>query len=110
MPTYIQQSIGLNLRFWVGSGQRNACFLTAVPSRMRTLDWLAFGILSPKIGTAVVDRELVANAGRMLNVTTLGTYTTEAPSSADEAVDKVNFKNGFCRRVIGRSEIERAKS
>ena len=70
----------------------------------------AFSKLSPKIGTAVVDRELVANGGRMLNVTTLGTNTTEAQSSAYEAVDKVNFKSGFCRRDIGWNEVERARS
>jgi len=62
---------------------------------------LAYGKLSAKIATAVADRELVANGGIMLNVTTLGTYTNEAQSSAYEAVDKVNFKNGFCRRAIG---------
>lgn len=57
-----------------------------------------------------MDRELVAHGGRRLNVTTLGTNTTEAQSSAYEAVDKVNFKSGFCRRDIGWSEFERAKS
>ena len=42
-----------------------------------------------------MDRELVANGGIILKVKPLGTYTIEAQSSSCEAVDKVNFKNGF---------------
>lgn len=61
----------------------------------------AFSKLSPKIGTAVVDRELVADGGRVLNLTTMGANTTEAQTKAYEAVDKVNFKSGFCRCDIG---------
>ncbi len=58
-------------------------------------------------GTAVVDKKLVANGGRVLNVTALGDNTTEAQAKAYEAVDKVNFETGFCRRDIGWREVER---
>lgn len=60
-------------------------------------------------GTAIADGKLVANGGRVLNVTALGENTTEAQSKAYEAVDKVNFKDGFCRRDIGWREVEREK-
>ncbi|MGB5483419.1 phosphoribosylglycinamide synthetase C domain-containing protein [Parasphingorhabdus sp.] len=56
-----------------------------------------------------MDRELVANGGLVPNVTILGTNTAEAQSSAYKAVDKVNFKSGFCRRDIGWSKVERAR-
>jgi phosphoribosylamine-glycine ligase len=85
----------------VENGRSEVLFLRSVTSRKRTLDLSAFSKLSPKIGTAVVDRELVATGGRMLNVTTLGTNIAEAQSSACEAVDKVSFKSGFCRHDIG---------
>ena len=58
-------------------------------------------------GTAVVDKKLVANGGRVLNVTTLGNNTTEAQAKAYAAVDKVDFESGFCRRDIGWREVER---
>lgn len=57
-----------------------------------------------------MDRELVANGYRALNVTALGANTTEAQSKAYEAVDKVNFKSSFCRRDIAWREVERARS
>ncbi len=58
-------------------------------------------------GTAVVDDKLVANGGRVLNVTALGEKTSEAQANAYAAVDKIDFKSGFCRRDIGWREVER---
>ncbi len=58
-------------------------------------------------GTAVVDGKLVASGGRVLNVTALGDNTTEAQARAYEAVDKIIFEGGFCRRDIGWREVER---
>ena len=58
-------------------------------------------------GTAVVDGKLVANGGRVLNVTALGENTTEAQAKAYEAVDTISFETGFCRRDIGWREVER---
>ena len=61
-------------------------------------------------GTAVVDRELIANGGRVLNVTALGANVTEAQAKAYAAVDKVDFPSGFCRRDIGWREVQREAS
>jgi phosphoribosylamine---glycine ligase len=58
-------------------------------------------------GTAVTDGHLVANGGRVLNVTATGDTVTEAQAAAYEAVDVISFETGFCRRDIGWREIER---
>ncbi len=53
---------------------------------------------------------LVANGGRVLNVTAMGANVTEAKAAAYEAVDAIGFKSGFCRRDIGWREVEREGS
>ncbi|WFL78595.1 phosphoribosylamine--glycine ligase [Altererythrobacter arenosus] len=58
-------------------------------------------------GTALKDGELVANGGRVLNVTAIGRSVTEAKASAYRAVDSVDFPSGFFRRDIGWREVER---
>jgi phosphoribosylamine---glycine ligase len=58
-------------------------------------------------GTAMADGHLVANGGRVLNVTATGDTVTEAQASAYQAVDTISFETGFCRRDIGWREIER---
>ena len=58
-------------------------------------------------GTALNDGTLVANGGRVLNVTAMGANVTEAQSAAYRAVDAVRFESGFCRRDIGWREVER---
>ena len=58
-------------------------------------------------GTAVKDGTLVANGGRVLNVTATGANVTEAKAKAYEAVDKIDFASGFCRRDIGWKEVAR---
>ncbi|WP_126173263.1 phosphoribosylamine--glycine ligase [Altericroceibacterium xinjiangense] len=50
---------------------------------------------------------LVASGGRVLNVTATGQNTAEAQQRAYEAVDKIDFPSGFCRRDIGWREIAR---
>jgi phosphoribosylamine--glycine ligase len=52
-------------------------------------------------GTALVDGKLVANGGRVLNVTALGDTVAEAQRRAYEAVDTINWPDGFARRDIG---------
>ncbi|NBC88181.1 MAG: phosphoribosylamine--glycine ligase [Alphaproteobacteria bacterium] len=59
-------------------------------------------------GTALKDGTLVANGGRVLNVTAMGANVAEAQRLAYEAVDKVSFPGGFCRRDIGHKEVARA--
>ena len=58
-------------------------------------------------GTALRDGVLVANGGRVLNVTALGATVREAQENAYRAVDVIDFADGFCRRDIGWREIER---
>jgi phosphoribosylamine--glycine ligase len=58
-------------------------------------------------GTAHKDGALVANGGRVLNVTAMGGNVTEAQARAYGAVDGITFPTGFCRRDIGWREVER---
>ncbi|MDZ5698857.1 phosphoribosylamine--glycine ligase [Chelativorans sp. M5D2P16] len=58
-------------------------------------------------GTATNDGQLVANGGRVLNVTALGVNVTEARDAAYRAVDRIDWPEGFCRRDIGWRAIER---
>jgi phosphoribosylamine--glycine ligase len=52
-------------------------------------------------GTAVKDGRLVANGGRVLNVTARGATVAEAQARAYRAVDLIDWPEGFCRRDIG---------
>jgi phosphoribosylamine---glycine ligase len=61
-------------------------------------------------GTAIKDDVLVANGGRVLNVTAIGADVTSAQTAAYTAVDAIQFPSGFCRRDIGWREVEREKS
>jgi phosphoribosylamine--glycine ligase len=61
-------------------------------------------------GTALVDGRLVANGGRVLNVTARGASATEAQRRAYAAVDGITFAEGFCRRDIGQREVRRESS
>ena len=44
---------------------------------------------------------VVANGGRVLGVTALGTTIVEAQVRAYQAVDKIQWPEGFCRKDIG---------
>ena len=58
-------------------------------------------------GTAQKDGALVANGGRVLNVTATGETVGAAQAAAYRAVDAIDFPTGFCRRDIGWREVER---
>jgi phosphoribosylamine--glycine ligase len=58
-------------------------------------------------GTAMKDGRLVADGGRVLNVTALGQTIAQAQSRAYAAVDKIDWPDGFCRRDIGWRAITR---
>lgn len=58
-------------------------------------------------GTALAGGQLVANGGRVLNVTARGETVTAAQKYAYQAVDKISFPQGFCRRDIGWREVKR---
>jgi phosphoribosylamine--glycine ligase len=52
-------------------------------------------------GTAMGGSDLIASGGRVLNVTALGATIAEAQARAYEAVDAIDWPEGFCRRDIG---------
>jgi phosphoribosylamine--glycine ligase len=58
-------------------------------------------------GTAREGNRLVANGGRVLNVTALGRTVGEAQKRAYAAVDRIDWPEGFCRRDIGWRAVER---
>lgn len=58
-------------------------------------------------GTAEKDGMIVANGGRVLNVTATGDTVGAAQAAAYAAVDAIDFPTGFCRRDIGWREVAR---
>ncbi|API59988.1 phosphoribosylamine--glycine ligase [Tardibacter chloracetimidivorans] len=50
---------------------------------------------------------IIANGGRVLNVTALGATVGEAQAAAYRAVDSIRWPGGFCRRDIGWREVAR---
>ena len=58
-------------------------------------------------GTTLAGGELVANGGRVLAVAARGASVAEAQRAAYDAVAKIDFPTGFCRRDIGWREVER---
>jgi phosphoribosylamine--glycine ligase len=58
-------------------------------------------------GTARKDGKIVANGGRVLNVTATGQTVSEAQKRAYAAVDLIDWPEGFCRRDIGWRAINR---
>jgi phosphoribosylamine--glycine ligase len=52
-------------------------------------------------GTQLKDGKLIAVGGRVLNVSALGKDVREAQKRAYEAVDRIDWPEGFCRRDIG---------
>ncbi|WP_319518823.1 phosphoribosylamine--glycine ligase [uncultured Martelella sp.] len=61
-------------------------------------------------GTAVRDNKLVANGGRVLNITALGHNVTEAQTHAYELIEDINWPEGFCRRDIGWRAVAREEA
>ncbi len=58
-------------------------------------------------GTRSDGVKLVANGGRVLNVTALADDVAQAQALAYRGVDAINFPEGFCRRDIGWRAIKR---
>ena len=61
-------------------------------------------------GTKSDSGRIVANGGRVLNVSALGKTVSEAHARAYRAVDKINWPGGFCRRDIGWQAVQREKA
>jgi phosphoribosylamine---glycine ligase len=52
-------------------------------------------------GTRRDGSRLLAHGGRVLNVTATGATMAEARARAYQAVDRIEWPGGFCRRDIG---------
>ena len=52
-------------------------------------------------GTTEKDGSILANGGRVLNVTALGKTVKAAQKRAYQAVDLIDWPQGFCRTDIG---------
>jgi phosphoribosylamine--glycine ligase len=61
-------------------------------------------------GTGVKDDVLVANGGRVLNVTAIGATVSEARERAYAAIGEIRWENGFFRNDIGWRAIERERA
>ena len=61
-------------------------------------------------GTARREGDLVANGGRVLNVTALGRNVAEAQARAYAAIDRIDWPEGFFRRDIGWRAVERERA
>ncbi len=62
-------------------------------------------------GTAQNDSgQIVANGGRVLTVTASAPTVTQAQKLAYDAVDKIEWKDGFCRRDIGWRAVKAEKA
>ncbi len=58
-------------------------------------------------GTVAKDGHVLANGGRVLNVCASGATVAEAQRRAYEAVDRIHWPEGFCRRDIGWQAVKR---
>jgi phosphoribosylamine---glycine ligase len=61
-------------------------------------------------GTVAKDDAILANGGRVLNVCAMGQTVREAQARAYQAVDRIRWPDGFCRRDIAWQAVEREKS
>ncbi|MGA7806931.1 phosphoribosylamine--glycine ligase [Bradyrhizobium sp.] len=80
-------------------------------SRIEGLDDAAMveGVEIFHAGTAAREGAIVANGGRVLNVCALGKTVTEAQARAYQAVDRIKWPDGFCRRDIGWQAAEQER-
>lgn len=77
-------------------------------TEIRGLDQLSSDALEVfHAGTKQDGNRLLANGGRVLNVTALGATVREAQQNAYKAVSRIDWPEGFCRSDIGWRAIER---
>jgi phosphoribosylamine---glycine ligase len=67
------------------------------------------GVLVFHAGTKQDGDRILADGGRVLNVTALGRTIAEAQAKAYEAVSRIDWPEGFCRRDIGWRAVERER-
>jgi phosphoribosylamine--glycine ligase len=61
-------------------------------------------------GTSAQDGKILANGGRVLNVSALGKTVTQAQARAYQAIDRIRWPDGFCRRDIGWQAVRRERN
>jgi phosphoribosylamine--glycine ligase len=61
-------------------------------------------------GTKAESGKIVANGGRVLNVTARGKSVAEAQARAYAAIERIQWPDGFCRRDIGWQAIKRERA
>ncbi len=61
-------------------------------------------------GTKTEGGKILANGGRVLNVSAIGKTVREAQARAYEAVARIRWPDGFCRHDIGWRAVEREKN
>ncbi|MDR3494138.1 MAG: phosphoribosylamine--glycine ligase, partial [Ancalomicrobiaceae bacterium] len=67
------------------------------------------GVTLFQAGTKSDGERILANGGRVLNVTALGRTVAEAQARAYAAVDMIDWPEGFCRRDIGWRAVARER-
>jgi phosphoribosylamine--glycine ligase len=60
-------------------------------------------------GTKAEAGKVLANGGRVLNVSALGKTVSEAQARAYQAIDRIRWPEGFCRRDIGWQAVKRER-
>ena len=60
-------------------------------------------------GTIMKDGVVLANGGRVLNICASGKTVAEAQARAYQAVDRINWPDGFCRRDIAWQAVEQER-
>jgi phosphoribosylamine--glycine ligase len=80
-------------------------------TEIRGLDEAAkqHGVTIFHAGTRRVNGRLMANGGRVLNISAYGPDIVQARERAYGAIDKIDWPEGFCRHEIGWRAVERAK-
>jgi phosphoribosylamine--glycine ligase len=61
-------------------------------------------------GTVAKDGAILANGGRVLNVCASGKTVLEAQQRAYQAVDRIKWPEGFCRRDIAWQAVEQERA
>jgi len=61
-------------------------------------------------GTVAKDGAILANGGRVLNVCAIGKTVTEAQARAYQAIDRIQWPDGFCRRDIAWQAVEQERN
>jgi phosphoribosylamine---glycine ligase len=60
-------------------------------------------------GTIMKDGVVLANGGRVLNICATGKTVAEAQALAYQAVDRINWPDGFCRRDIAWQAVDQER-